>query len=232
MARRTPPDRLEKQIAAAAEAFVEHGFQRTQMDDIAARLGVSKGTVYRSVDSEKSHCWPQSFSTATSHTLPDDGALDTVNLAQLSSTVRDQLAAAVADLQLGAAVAAPPRADHEGDIGDDVERLALDLYTMMAKHRVRVMVLDQCATEVPALAGDWYDSGRYALVDLWATYLDQQPSQLDTGIEHDMLARTIVEIITLWAVKMPWDPAPRPYPANRAAACTAMIRNLTTGAPS
>ena len=53
MPRTTPPDRLSKLLDAAAAAFVEHGFQRTQMDDIAERLGVSKGTVYRAVDSKE-----------------------------------------------------------------------------------------------------------------------------------------------------------------------------------
>ena len=52
MPRTTPSDRLVKLLDAAAEAFVEHGFQRTQMDDIAERLGVSKGTIYRAVDSK------------------------------------------------------------------------------------------------------------------------------------------------------------------------------------
>jgi hypothetical protein len=40
--RTTPSDRLPKLLDAAAATFVEHGFQRTQMDDIADRLGVSK----------------------------------------------------------------------------------------------------------------------------------------------------------------------------------------------
>ena len=52
MPRVMPPDRRAKLLDAAAAAFVEHGFHRTQMDDIAERLGVSKGTIYRAVDSK------------------------------------------------------------------------------------------------------------------------------------------------------------------------------------
>jgi AcrR family transcriptional regulator len=51
--RATPLDRIPKLLDAAAAAFVEHGFQRTQMDDVAERLGVSKGTIYRSVESKE-----------------------------------------------------------------------------------------------------------------------------------------------------------------------------------
>ena len=54
MPRTAPSDRVPKLLDAASAAFVEHGFQRTQMDDIADRLGVSKGTIYRSVDSKES----------------------------------------------------------------------------------------------------------------------------------------------------------------------------------
>src|SRR5262245_39951324 len=53
MPRPTPTDRLPKLLDAAAAAFVEHGFHRTQMDDVAERLGVSKGTIYRAVDSKE-----------------------------------------------------------------------------------------------------------------------------------------------------------------------------------
>jgi len=39
-------------LDAAAAAFVEHSFHRTQMDDVPERLGVSKGTIYRNVESK------------------------------------------------------------------------------------------------------------------------------------------------------------------------------------
>ena len=88
----------------------------------------------------------------------------------------------------------------------------------------------QAGAEVPELAGSWYESGRYALVDLWRDYLDQRSAHIGTAVDRDVLARTIVELITLWAVKMPWDPAPRAYPAAMAASCATMIRDLVTGA--
>jgi hypothetical protein len=45
-----------------------------------------------------------------------------------------------------------------------------------------------------------------------------------------VLARTIVELVVLWAVKMPWDPSPRPYPTDTGPACAAMVRRLVVGA--
>src|SRR6202012_295221 len=36
----------EAVLHAAAEAFAEHGYHRTSLDDIAARLGITKPTLY------------------------------------------------------------------------------------------------------------------------------------------------------------------------------------------
>ncbi|MET8760767.1 helix-turn-helix domain-containing protein [Lentzea sp. NPDC004782] len=39
-------------VSAAAETFIAHGFQRTQMQDVADVLGVAKGTVYGYVENK------------------------------------------------------------------------------------------------------------------------------------------------------------------------------------
>ena len=53
MARQTPPDRLPQLIACATRVFIEQGYRRTQMDDVAAALGVAKGTLYLYVESKE-----------------------------------------------------------------------------------------------------------------------------------------------------------------------------------
>ena len=78
------------------------------MDDIASRLGVSKGTVYGSVDSKEPRLAAVPIYGDTPRELPDAGPLDSIGLAQVSSTVRDAPAQAVADLELAAVVAGPP----------------------------------------------------------------------------------------------------------------------------
>jgi AcrR family transcriptional regulator len=222
MARRTPTDRLEKLINAAAEAFVANGYERTQMDDVATRLGVSKGTIYRSVDSKESLLAAVLMFGDAPEQLPEAGSLDAIDLAALSDIVRDQLAVAIGRLAI-----ARPEAGPLDDFGDEVQRLALDQYAILAEHRVRIMVLDRCAPEIPEVAGEWYDSGRYVVEELWVAALER--SSTPTSVDVHVLARTIVELITLWAVKMPWDPAPRPYVADAGPACARLVRNLVMG---
>ena len=45
-------DKLEAILAAALDVFVEKGFADTRLDDVAARAGVAKGTIYLYVPSK------------------------------------------------------------------------------------------------------------------------------------------------------------------------------------
>ncbi len=227
MSRTTPPDRLAKLLEAAAAAFVEHGFQRTQMDDIAERLGVSKGTVYRSVDSKESLFAAVIAWGDTPDSIPDAGLDPAADIAGVATTIAAELAAAVTGLELAAIVAGRRRV--AGSVGDEVERVTIELHRLMRNRRTAVMVIDRCACEIPELADVWFGDGRYAVVDLWHNYLTLRSNHLTTAVDSTILARTIVEIITTWAVKMPWDSAPRPYPDDTATACAGMVRSLLVG---
>ena len=229
MPRTTPPDRLAKLLDAAAAAFVQHGFQRTQMDDIAERLGVSKGTIYRAVDSKEALfatvvAWADSPAE-----IPAAGLSTTTDLAAAASVVATELADAVAGLDLATVVAGRTRLHPTEGFGLEVERITAGLCHVMRSRRTAIMVLDRCAGEMPELASVWFGEGRYALVDLWYEYLTLRSVHLTSDVDRAVLARTIVELVTTWVVKMPWDPAPRPYSDDTTAACATMVRHLLAG---
>ncbi len=229
MARTVPSDRLEKLLVAAAEAFVEHGFHRCQMDDVAARLGVSKGTVYRSVESKEALFVAVLDHADRPETLPDAGPFDDRAIGDAAARLGGRLAESISGLALAAAASRPhPPGDRAG-VGDEIEAIVRDLHDTMASHRVGVMVLDRCAAELPDLATIWYGSGRYALVDLWDDYLTRRAGHVTAAVPQAVLARSITELVTVWAVKMPWDPAPRAVPDDVGDACAAMVRNLVIG---
>lgn len=52
--RRRKDDRPSELTSAALDLFVEKGFSATRLDDVAARAGVSKGTLYLYFDSKES----------------------------------------------------------------------------------------------------------------------------------------------------------------------------------
>jgi AcrR family transcriptional regulator len=232
VARVTPTDRLPKLLDAAAATFVEHGFQRAQMDDVAERLGVSKGTIYRAVDSKDALFAAVIAWADDSDSIPPSGLTTSSSLADLAAAIVADLSEAIATLELTAIVAERRRVLRGSDVGEELERITVGLHRMMQSRRTAIMVLDRCAAEIPELSPVWFGDGRYALVDLWSDYLDLRSKAIPDHVDRAILARTIVEIITTWAVKMPWDRAPRPYPDDTAAACGAMIRQLVSGARS
>ena len=227
MARVAPPDRLEKLLVVAASAFVRVGFRLTQMDDIADSLGVSKGTVYRYVDSKETLLGAVLMYVDRLEALPAKLPLTALSLTNIADDVASVLADALDESRLSATVAELTRVE---DAGDEVEALALDLFVTMARNRTAIMVLDRCAAELPELAGEWFDGGRYATVDLWRDYLWLRADALAQPNDIEFVARTVVETIALWAVKMPWDPSPRPYdPAAAGPTCAALVRAMVGG---
>lgn len=230
MPRTAPPDRLRELIAVAAASFVRHGVHHTQMDDIAADVGVSKGTIYRYVTSKESLLAAVLEYGDHPDRLPASGSLDASDLGEVSQRMRRGLGRSVTALHLSEVLTSIRSGTKPIDFGDDVERVAQGLFEMMAAHRVQIMVMDRCAVELPELGRDWYSSGRYALVDLLGEYLSL--SQHESIIDQAVLARSIIELITVWAVKIPWDPAPRAYTTDLASECAAMVRNLVIGRAS
>src|SRR5882757_1638622 len=46
MSRTIPADRFPAVVAASARVFITHGYQRSQMQDVADAVGLAKGTLY------------------------------------------------------------------------------------------------------------------------------------------------------------------------------------------
>src|SRR5258708_36324310 len=53
MPRQIPEDRFDQLVDCATKVFVEQGYRRTQMADVAGAMGVAKGTLYLYVESKE-----------------------------------------------------------------------------------------------------------------------------------------------------------------------------------
>src|SRR5215472_8507785 len=53
MARAIPPDRFQQLVDCATQVFIEQGYARTQMADVAEAMGIAKGTLYLYVESKE-----------------------------------------------------------------------------------------------------------------------------------------------------------------------------------
>lgn len=216
-------------VAAAAETFIAQGFARTQMQDVAAVLGVAKGTVYGYVESKAALLAAALRYADGLEPVLAVGELPVPTPAEweLAALVADRLGREVAGLRLAKALARRRRIP----VDQELVEIITDLYQRLARHRVSIKLVDRCAPELPDLGEVWFGVGRAGQVGAWAEYLTRRAA---TGVlslpgPAELVARTIVETCVLWAVHLHWDPArdPDPTPANTVAATLAGL--LTYG---
>jgi AcrR family transcriptional regulator len=209
MARKTPPDRLPQLIACATKVFIEQGYRRTQMDDVATALGVAKGTLYLYVESKEAlfdlvvRCADAEPPLPQFASLP----LPTPKPGATLTYVRERLAR---NQTLPALTAALAR-QRVKDARTELTVILGELYDTLARNRHGIKLLDRSAQDLPELAALWFDNARGGLIATLAHYLE-------TRMQHKLLrplpdatitARLIIEALSFWAVHRHWDPRPQ-----------------------
>ncbi len=208
MARR-PAGRFQDLVETATAVFIAQGYRRTQIADVAAAMGVAKGTVYLYVESKealfdlvlRSSDAPRPLATPPALPLrtPPPGA--TLHYVRTRLTAAKPAAAVVA-------AAAQRRVE---DVGAELDGLLRGLYATMARHRTGIKLVDRCAADYPELARLWFAQGREAVVAALVRYLEirRRARRLAPLPDVAVAARLIVETIVVWAVHRHWDPAPQ-----------------------
>jgi AcrR family transcriptional regulator len=214
MARPRPAHRFTALITAAADAFIAYGYERTQMQDVADTLGVAKGTLYGYVESKMAL-----FGAALRYADglepapgPDRFPLPPPAEGELAALLTGRLATEVDELRLNRALI--DRRD--SPVGDEFTDIVTDLYRRLTRHRVAIKLVDRCGPELPDLGEIWFGSGRWAQVAALTDYLTSRAAQggLTLPGPVPVVARTILETCTLWAVHLHWDPDPPPTGAR------------------
>lgn len=209
VARRIPDDRLEQLVDAATAVFIEQGYARTQMADVAAALGVAKGTLYLYVESKDALFdlvaryadAPRPFSPRP--TLPIRTPQPTATL----SYIRDLLASSQVPPMLERALART----RVGDVRAELAAIVEELYDLLARNRRGIKLLDRSARDFPELAALWFEGARGGLVALIARYLEDRTRRklLRPLADPTVAARLLIETTVFWAVHREWDPHPQ-----------------------
>ena len=207
MARRMPEDRLDQLVDCAARVFIEQGYARTQMADVATALGVAKGTLYLYVESKEAL-----FDLVARHA--DDPRAEWPSLpirtpkpGATVKYVRERLMAETSPAALTAALATTRVAN----VRRELESIVRELYDLVAKNRRGIKLLDRSARDYPELAALWFDQGRVGLIGLLAKYLGDRMRRklLRPFPDPSIAARLLIETIVFWAVHRHWDPHPQ-----------------------
>src|SRR4030095_2750983 len=139
MPRAIPEDRFQVLIDAASAVFLEQGYRRTQVADVAARMGLAKGSVYTYVESKEAL-----FDCALRHAdrpdrieLPKTLPVATPPPGATLEAVRRRLAEEGALPALHAALSRP----RVVDLRTELETVFGELYDALVHHRTAIKLL-------------------------------------------------------------------------------------------
>jgi AcrR family transcriptional regulator len=211
--RAIPEDRFQLLLDAATAVFLEQGYRRTQVADVAARMGLAKGSLYTYVESKEAlfDCVLRFADRAEPVALPQELPVPTPPPGATLAFVEKRLAAEGGLPALGAALA---RA-RVTDVRAELEAVLGELYDVLAGHRTAIKLLDRCALDYPDLAKLWYRAGREGALALLGRYLDDRArrGRLRRFEDPAVAARLALETLVFWSVHRHWDPSPHIYDA-------------------
>jgi AcrR family transcriptional regulator len=209
MARSIPAGRLEQLVDCATRVFIDRGYRRTQMADVADALGVAKGTLYLYVESKEAL-----FDLAARYADAERPFKNPPSLPAPSPKPRatlEYLQRRLAENHSPSALSAALTRQRVTDIGGEVEAIVSELYDDMARNRHGIKLVDRSAPDMPELAALWFEGARGGLIATLAQYLRDRGrrGKLRAVPDTAVAARLIIETVVFWAVHRHWDPHPQ-----------------------
>jgi len=208
MARQIPDDRLAQLIETATTVFIEQGYRRTQMADVAAAMGIAKGTLYLYVESKEALfdlvCRyadkPPTSPSAVSFPIRSPKAGATLRY------VRDELQRHQGVESLIAALASKRTAN----VASEISEILREFYDKLVANRRRIKLIDKSARDYPELATLWFQGARAGFLELFADYLQVRIARGLIGPVPDVraTARLVMETTVFWAVHRHFDSRP------------------------
>jgi AcrR family transcriptional regulator len=210
MARTIPADRLEHLVQRATAVFIQQGYQRTQMANVAAALGVAKGTLYLYVESKDAlfdlvlRCADAQRPLPPVPSLP----LPTPKPGETLRYVRERLATN----QTLPALAGALTRQRMTDARAELTTIVCELYDTLARNRQGITLLDRSARDHPELAALWFKGARGGVMAMLTQYLENRMRRklLRPAPDVAVAARWLLETLVFWAVHRHWDPHPQP----------------------
>jgi AcrR family transcriptional regulator len=208
--RSRPENRLQDLLARATDVFIENGYRRTQIADVAEAMGVAKGTVYLYVKSKEALFYA-ALRYAGQQVPPSSESVLPLEAPDAEALARE-LRAGLAERAIPPALAHALERRRIADAPAELEEIVRALYAASHRHRYAIQLIDRCARDHPELAKVFYEGGRFAQLDALTRYLEARirrrkfPAVKNAAVA----ARFVIEAIATWAVHIHWDPSPQP----------------------
>jgi AcrR family transcriptional regulator len=194
MPRRTAPGRVRDIAAAACDVFIEKGYRRALMTDVAARLDLNHALLYRYVESKEAllelalrYAMDQSADLSAAVPLPTPAADHTLKL------VRSWFAANATFPALGAALTQGPGGDASAELAGVID----ELYSFIEQNRLLLLLLDSLFIDHPELSKVSATESKRPYLGRLAAFLGSRASSgglrplSDPGIAAHFLAESV-----------------------------------------
>ena len=207
MPRVRDPERLFHLISSATEVFIDRGYRRTQMSDIAQAAGMAKGTLYLYVESKEAlfdlAVRAANDDLAAPETLPVPTPRPGSTERYVQETLQQETRLPKLEAALGAACPEPDA------VRAELEGIVRELYGLLYVRRLAVKLIDRNAADYPDLAAIYFTVARNVVPGLIEQYLQTRlPTDARGGLPLNIVARGIVEVVAFWSIHRHWDPAP------------------------
>jgi AcrR family transcriptional regulator len=207
MARTIPDRRLHDLVQAATEVFIAQGYRRTQMADVAAAMGLAKGTLYLYVESK------EALFDLVVRSADREGPIELppklpVPTPEPGATL-EHVASVLSERAVFPALHDALARRRAGDVRLELGGILHELYQTLARSRTGLKLIDRCAFDHPDLAALWFGRGREFLLALLVQYLGHRKNHIRPFPDAAVAARIVLETLVFWAVHRYWDPAPQ-----------------------
>jgi AcrR family transcriptional regulator len=205
MPRKTPPGRVPDIARAACEMFIEKGYRRALMTDVAARLEFNHALLYRYVESKEAL-----LELATRYAMdPQADLAAVVPLAtpprgHILGLVRDWLAVRATFPELRAAASRGPSAAGPAELA----RIIDELYDFIENNRVLLLLTESLADDYPELGGTSVNDRKRSFSGRVAAFLGSRAKagELRPLADPEIGAHFLVESISWFAQHRKRDP--------------------------
>ena len=199
MPRRRPETRIQDLIHAATSVFLEKGYRRSQIADIAEAMCVAPGTVYLYVESKEALFDAVMRASASPEILktlhpqiktPKPGA--TLSFIEKALKKESRIVSLEAALKLrktsGASV--------------ELEEIAHELYAKASQSWLALKLLERSALDWPELAALWFGEHRLRILQQLTRYFESRMSSgaLRQAPDPPAAARLVLEMVAVFAV--------------------------------
>jgi AcrR family transcriptional regulator len=196
-------DRTQEVARAALAAFCNGGYRLTQMAHVSERMGVSVGSIYRTVESKEALFHLAVLEATGSLPTYLDLPLRVSGLRETAEHLRrvaslDRLWSTLEDANAHGAPA---------DVRAEAEAIAGQLYESLSRRAAIISLLDRCAHEIPELAQIFDTEVRGRLMQDLVTWVTDRKLAGDASpARAAVLARGAMEAIAWMAKSRRGDP--------------------------